>query len=388
VLSSEGLRIFTTLDPVVQQAAEDALVKTAGYLQGTSPRNAGLQGAILVTSHANGEIVGYVADRDPRFSGFNRILDASRPIGSLMKPAIAITALQNQKATLGTLLDDTGFKLVFDDGREWQPENYDHTEHGPVLLNTALAHSYNLAFARLGIDTGVPEVLATLKALGVERVPEPFPATLLGALNLTPYEVTQLYQNILGGGFAVPLRSIRAVSKADGTLASRYLYKTKQVVSPEIAYLVQHALVSVVREGTARHLYSRIPRDIILGGKTGTTNENRDSWFVGFDGKYLASVWLGKDDNSLTSLTGASGALRVWEDLFVRQGAESWSPVQPESVAWFFVEDGSGKLSAEGCPGAVRLPFISGTEPQERSVCASEGGTIDSIRQWWQGVFE
>ncbi len=388
VLRSEGLRIFTTLDPIVQQKAEESLSAMTAHLQGRARDNADLQGAMLVTSHASGEIVALVAGSDPRFSGFNRALDASRPVGSLIKPVIAAAALREGGVTLASPLDDTGFKLVFEDGSEWQPENFDHAEHGKVLLYAALARSYNLAFTRLGLDTGIPRVIETLHALGADAQPQPYPATLLGAVNMTPYEVTQLYQNLLGGGFGIPLRSIRAVTQADGSLASRYLFETRQVVSPQVAYLVQHGLVAVVREGTGKGVYQRVSRDTVLGGKSGTTNDNRDSWFVGFDGRYLATVWLGKDDNGATSLTGSTGALKVWEDFLVRQGASSWVPVQPEGIIWKHVEDVSGRLSAEGCPGVVHLPFIEGSEPVEPSECARDGVAIDSVRRWWQNIFQ
>lgn len=388
VLRSDGLKIFTTLDPMVQDSAEEAMVQTTASLAKSSPKNNELQGAMIVTSHANGEVVAMISDRNPRFSGFNRALEAKRQIGSLIKPVIAVTALQSGKATLASRLNDTSFKLLFDNGKEWQPANYDGLEHGQVLLNSALAHSYNLAFARLGIDLGVADVLSTLGYLGVDDLPEAYPATMLGAVNLTPLQVTQVYQNLLGGGFAVPIRTIRAVSRADGSQVARYPYRTQQVLSPEVAYLLQHALVSVAREGTARSIYSRFSSDVVLGGKTGTTNDNRDSWFVGFDGRFLVTTWLGRDDNGVTSLTGSSGALKVWADVLARVGPESWQPVKPESVEWAYVEEETGNLSREGCPGVFALPFIAGTEPQDKSGCLSVDSGIEAIRSWWQGVFE
>src|SRR5439155_3171311 len=213
-LRSEGLRVFTTLAPRVQQAAERALErKIAQFDRGKIFGEPGLEGAVVVTDTQSGEVQALVGRRDVRFRGFNRALDAGRPVGSLLKPAIYLTALaEPSRYTLVTPIDDGPFVWKSRGAPDWEPTNYDKTFHGAVPLRTALAQSYNAATARLGTDIGVEKVLATIKRLGIEREMQPYASTLLGAVDLSPLEVAQMYQTIASGGFRTPLRAIREVT--------------------------------------------------------------------------------------------------------------------------------------------------------------------------------
>src|SRR6266853_34731 len=217
-LRSEGLRVFTTLDPRVQSAAERVLErKLAQFDKGKIFGEPGLEGAVVVTDTQSGEVQALVGGRDVRFRGFNRALDAARPVGSLLKPAIYLTALADPAHyTLVTPVDDGPFVWKSRGAPDWEPTNYDKTFHGAVPLRTALAHSYNAATARLGTDIGVEKVLATIKRLGIEREMQPYASTLLGAVDLSPLEVAQMYQTIASGGFRTPLRAIREVTTQDG----------------------------------------------------------------------------------------------------------------------------------------------------------------------------
>src|SRR5206468_6882119 len=220
----------------------------------------GLEGAVVVTDTQSGEVQALVGGRDARYRGYNRALDAARPVGSLLKPAIYLTALsQPARYTLITPIDDGPFLWKSRGAPDWQPQNYDKKFHGMVPLRTALAQSYNAATARLGTDIGVDKILANVKKLGVERELRPFASTLLGAAEMSPLEVAQMYQTIASGGFRSPLRAIREVTTQDGRPLARYPLKVEQAFPPEPTYLITSAMQGVVREGTARSLANWLP---------------------------------------------------------------------------------------------------------------------------------
>jgi len=363
-LRSEGLRIFTSLDPVVQQAAETALSGQLARLPGEE-----LQGASITVDVDSGEVLAVVGGRDPRFAGFNRALDAQRPIGSLVKPAVYLTALASGDYTLASLLDDGPLRLDLGGGELWQPQNFDHRSHGQVPLFEALAQSYNLASARLGLALGLPAVLDTLHALGIRRELPAYPAQLLGAASLSPLEVAQMYHTLAAGGFRTPLRAIRAVLTPQGEPLQRYPLEVVQAVPAVPLFLLDAALIHTLREGTGKTAYRSLPETLTVAGKTGTTDDLRDSWFAGFSGDRLAVVWLGRDDNQPAGLTGARGALRVWADTLRRIETRPLEPLPPLGIAWAWIDPHSGLRLRERCPRAVRLPFVEGTAPQDWARC-------------------
>src|SRR2546428_325095 len=301
--SAEGI---TTLAPRVQQAAERALErKIAQFDRGKIFGEPGLEGAVVVTDTQSGEVQALVGGRDVRFRGFNRALDAARPVGSLLKPAIYLTALADPAHyTLVTPIDDGPFVWKSRGAPDWEPTNYDKTFHGAVPLRMALAHSYNAATARLGTDIGVEKVLMTIKRLGIERPLNPFASTLLGAVDLPPLEVAQLYQTIASGGFRTPLRAIREVTTQDGRPLKRYALAVEQAFAPEPMYLITAAMQGVVREGTAQSLKNWVPLETAVAGKTGTTTEQRDAWFAGFTGDPGVAL-LGRGDRKSTRLNSS-----------------------------------------------------------------------------------
>lgn len=363
-LRSEGLRIFTTLDPSVQQAAEAALSGQLARLPG-----AALQGGSVTVDVSSGEVLAVVGGRDPRFAGFNRALDARRPIGSLVKPAIYLTALARADYTLASLIDDGPLRLEMGDGEVWQPQNFDHKSHGDVPLFVALAESHNLASARLGLTLGVPAVLETLTALGIAGALPAYPAQLLGAVSLSPLEVAQMYHTLAAGGFRTPLRAIRAVLTPQGEPLQRYPLEVVQAVPALPVFLLNAALVNTVRKGTGRSAYRILPETLTVAGKTGTTDDLRDSWFAGFSGDRLAVVWLGNDDNSPAGLTGARGALRVWAEMLQRMHAQSFEPPPPRGIEWQWVDARTGFVTDKNCSRAAYLPFVKGTAPPQRVRC-------------------
>ena len=357
-LRSEGLRIFTTLNPQYQEIAEQAVKQRLSNLEKNRnlPENS-LQAAVIVSSVETGEILALVGGRERNVTGFNRALDARRPIGSLIKPAIYLTALsQPDKYNVLTELLDAPIILNQPDGSTWMPKNYDGEAHGYLPLHVALERSYNLATVRLGMELGMEQIRPTLRQLGIGgRVPD-YPSVYLGALELTPLQVTQMYQTLASNGFRVPLRAIREALDKDGNPLQRYSLDIKQTLDSKAVHITNYLLTEVVNKGTARSLSDRLPYLMPLAGKTGSTNDLKDSWFAGFGDNILAVVWLGRDDNTPAGLTGASGALQVWTDMMQEIKPQPLSLIPPEGVAWVPVLDG-GRLIND-CPGSQTYPFI------------------------------
>lgn len=387
-LSSEGLQVFTSLDPIVQQRAEQSMQKVVQRLQKRHGKTLeGIQGALVVGNSQTGEVVAVLGDRQPRYQGFNRALDAVRPIGSLVKPAVYLSALeQPQRYTLITPVADQAIKLENPDGSFWTPQNYDRKSHGLVPLHWGLSKSYNLATANLGMEQGLPRVIDALQRLGVKREINAYPSTLLGSLSLTPIEVMQLYQTIAANGFETPLRAIRSVATAEGELLSSYPFELTQQFDPAAIHLLQYVLQETAREGTAKSLYRRFPGSLNMAGKTGTTNKQRDSWFAGFTGDYLAVAWLGHDDNRPTPLTGSSGALQVWSELMAQLRPATFEAIPPGNVQYLWVDETQAVRTEQGCPNARLVPFISGSEPQQYSDCGLQA-PVNRAKDWFSRLF-
>jgi len=383
-LREEGLRIFTTLDPHVQGAAERAITQRLTQLdKARKSDDMALEGAVVVTNSQNGEVLALVGGRDVRYEGFNRALDAARPVGSLLKPAVYLAALARPKLyTLITPLDDNAFTWKSRGTKDWQPANYDKVFHGQVALRVALANSYNVATARLGTSVGIDAVLDTVRRLGVERELPPYASSLLGAVDLTPFEITQMYQTLASGGFRVPPRAIREVLTKEDKPLQHYSLSVAQAFDAETVYLLTTALQGVVREGTGQGLKQWLSPELGVAGKTGTTDGLRDSWFAGFTGDRLAVAWIGYDDNHPTRLTGASGAMTVWGELMAAIDPEPLTLPVPENIERVWIDVQSGLLADQSCAGAVELPFVRGSTPTERAPCA-----VTPKGNWFRRLF-
>ncbi len=369
-LVSEGLRVFTTLDPRVQATAENTLINSLPALEKSQPKARPLQGAAVVVDTQTGEVLAMVGDREPKTVGFNRALDAKRLAGSLIKPVTYLTALeQPDRYTLMTPLNDS--PLVYTSGgKRWAPANYDKRYHGRVTLRDALARSYNIPAVRVGLDMDVIKVVEMLQRLGFSHPLKPYPSLLLGALNASPFEIAQVYATIASGGFRIPLRAIREVTDATGKSLQHYAMDVVKVVEPGPVYLVTNGMQQVVKAGTASAMKSKLSPDLNIAGKTGTTDDYRDSWFAGFSGDRLTVVWLGRDDNKPTGLSGASGALRVWMDLMAGLKLEPLDTPPPADVEEISVEPRSGLRVSEGCRRGEAVPFLVGSEPRGSTSCA------------------
>ena len=360
-LRTEGLRIFTALDPGVQATAERTLARELAAAERRRGLASGiLQGAVLVARADNGEVLAVVGDRRARARGFNRALDAKRPIGSLVKPAVYLTALE-RGYSIASPVDDGPVEVRLDDGRRWAPRNHDGEHLGAMPLYRALALSRNAATARLGLSLGVARVAAALERLGLAGPLPSSPSLLLGSIDLSPFQVAQVYQALANEGFRSPLRSIHEVTGPEGRPLARYGFSVEQVADPAAVYVLRSALEAVFEEGTGRGVRESLPAAVRAAGKTGTTNGGRDSWFAGFAGDYVAVVWVGFDDNRAAGLSGSGQALRVWAGIVSRlPAAGGAAPAVPEGVEWRWTGfDGEPYRTDPGCPGAVRLPYRS-----------------------------
>ncbi|WP_300728024.1 penicillin-binding protein 1B [Pseudomonas sp.] len=385
-LTEEGLRIFTSFDPILQMKAEAAVGETFKRLAGRKGSDE-VEAAMVVTNPETGEVQALIGSRLSGYAGFNRALDAVRPIGSLIKPAVYLTALERpSQYTLTSWLSDEPLSIKGADGQVWTPQNYDRRSHGTIFLFQSMMNSYNLGTVRLGQQVGVPNVLKTLARLGVEREFPAYPSMLLGAGALSPMEVATMYQTLANGGFNTPMRGIRSVLTAQGEPLKRYPFQIQQRFDPGSIFLIQNAMQHVMREGTGRSVYNVLPKNLALAGKTGTSNDSRDSWFAGFSQDLLAVVWLGRDDNGKTPFTGATGALQVWTSFMSKADPLPLDMPQPDNIVQAWIDPHTGQGSYANCPGAVQMPYIRGSEPPAGASCDAQApATGDAVMDWVKG---
>lgn len=385
-LSTEGLSVLTTLEPRVQAATEAALRDGLKTLEARGGEATSLEAAAVVTRPVTGEVLAVAGGREAGFGGFNRALDARRPIGSLVKPALYLTALETGRYHLATTVDDLPLEVPLPRGEVWIPRNYDSEPHGPVSLLRALAESHNLAAVRTGLDVGVDTVAQRLGTLAGIATPPAYPSLLLGSVEMTPLEVAQLYGVFAAGGFRTPLRTVKAVLDAGGTPLSRYPLDVEQVADPAAIAQIDRGLVAVMERGTGRRARGSLP-GIVLAGKTGTSGDFRDSWFAGFGGDNLAVVWVGRDDNRPTGLTGSSGALPVWASLMSALGPRDFVPPGAERLVELDIEYATGLAANGNCADVIRVPLPADARLTPKPGC---GPAADNLAergvQWLKRV--
>jgi penicillin-binding protein 1B len=387
-LTSEGLKIFTTMSPLLQKQVEQVVSQRVLQLDRQRQLHGELQAAAIIANVTSGEVLALVGDRNPRFAGFNRALDAARPIGSLMKPVVYLSALrQKDKYNWLSSIADESLNLQAKDGSTWSPKNYDGEFHGNVSLITALTQSYNLATVRLGLDVGFPAINDSLKRLGIKHDIPPYPAILLGATELTPFETAQMYQTLAANGFRSSLRAIREVLDAGGQPLRRYPIQVEQALDSDLVQTLNSGLIQVIERGTASRIRGRLPKDMFYAGKTGTTNDTRDSWFAGYSAAHLGVVWLGTDDNQPTGLTGSSGALSLWGEIFDKLTTSGLSFDESGELELLWVDPVAMKRSGRECDNAILLAFLPGTAPQESVGCAKNTDGVNKTINWFKNLF-
>jgi penicillin-binding protein 1B len=378
-LTEAGLRVYTSLEPRAQEQAEKALERELARLdkQKKYP-DAKLEGAVVVTSPQSGDVIAIVGSRNVGYDGFNRALDARRAMGSLVKPFIYLTAFETGRYNAATVVQDAPVAIKLANGMIWKPENFTRQTYGPVPVVHALAESLNLATIGVGMDVGLPRIIETLGRFGLDRTPAQVPAILLGTIEVTPMEVSQLYNGLANGGFRTPLRAVRGVISAEGKPLKAFPLEVTPVATPEVVYQVDRMMEQVMEKGTGRAARAVLPPNLVVAGKSGTSSDYHDNWFAGFSGSHLAVVWVGYDDNLPTGFTGSSGALPIWARLMAGLGTTSWDAPMPESLAETWIDFGSGLRVDKGCSDDNSVPIAVpvGTQLAMKPGC---GNTLQSI---------
>ncbi len=378
ILKSEGIKIFTTLDMEAQEIAEAAVQKRLNELVGGKPklkklREQGkiLEGIFLALQPQTGAIRAFVGGRSYEASQFDRITDAHRQPGSAFKPFVYLTALSAEATesgnpyTLASTIDDSSFSVRVG-GKNWRPENYDNTEHGTVSLREALEQSYNIATSKLAIDVGLEKIVEKAHDAGIGSTLQPYPSLALGAYEVTPLELARAYTIFANQGTRSEPIAVTSVVTREGVVLERKSFKMKRVISSDIAYLMNSLMRGVLDRGTAASVRA-LGFTGLGAGKTGTTSDYKDSWFVGFTPDLLGLAWVGYDDGTPTGLSGANGALPIWAEFFSEMNPAGASKVDfPATENILLVKiSKSGKLYKEECGDFIEEAFLRGTEPRE-----------------------
>jgi penicillin-binding protein 1B len=394
--STSGLRIYTTLSPVLQRAAETALARGLDRLEGqyralrrTEP-TARLQGAIVALDPRTGEIRAMVGGRDYGQSQFNRIVQARRQPGSAFKPFVYLAALspgprgEPPNFTASSLLEDR--PLTIGTGKNtWSPRNYDNRYEGTVTVRRALEQSLNAGTVWMAETVGYDAIIRVARDAGFTSPMEPVPALALGSFEVTPIELASAFGTLANGGDRFRSSGLRAVADREGGVSEPQPERSAGL-RPEEAFLVTHLLRGVIDRGTgasARALGVEGP----VAGKTGTTNEGRDTWFVGYTPRLVALVWVGFDQRDVLRLSGAQAALPIWAD-FMKTALAVVPPSTPEpppSITFRDVDAGNGKLATAWCPVVIHEAFLASTEP--RDSCPDHGPAA-AIRSFFRRLFE
>ncbi|MEG3185183.1 penicillin-binding protein 1B [Novilysobacter erysipheiresistens] len=382
-LAGAGLSVMTGMSPSAQAYAEGAVTKTLESLD--SKNRPDLQAGLVLTDVHDGEVLAVVGSGTPARPGFNRAVEARRPVGSLLKPFVYLLALaQPDRWSLASWVDDSPVTVALGNGKRWTPGNSDNRSHGTVRLIDALANSYNQATVRIGMQVDPRRIASLIHTLaGIEA--EPNPSLILGSVGQSPYAMAQLYQFLASGGEIQPLHAVRGVLDAEGRALNRYDTEPAPAQDGDAiaARLITIALQHTVSSGTARRLVADGLGELQAAGKTGTSNDSRDSWFAGYTGDHLAVVWVGNDDNKPTGLYGSTGGMRVWSNLFSRLPSAPLK-VGDKGLDWQWVV-GSNTTDA-GCPGARRFAFVAGFAPAYQP-CQPPEPVVEEGQGGWREWF-
>ncbi|MBT1443786.1 penicillin-binding protein 1B [Shewanella sp. JM162201] len=372
LLNESGIKVYTTLDPIAQEAAEKAVKDVMGRIGKDSKE---LQASMVVTDKYGGGIAALVSDRNPGFDGYNRVTEMRRPIGSLVKPFVYMTALEDPKYNLMTSLKDEPLTITNKHGQSWSPLNYDKTFSGRQPLMRAMFKSLNIPTVNLGMAVGVENVVQTMRDAGWrEETINPYPSMLLGAVDGSPMMVAQVYQTLADNGRFRQLYTVTDVLDMNNEAILTSRLPSEQAIDPVGAYLAQYAMTRVVAEGTGARLGRTFP-GITLAGKTGTSNDSRDSWFAGFDERNVAAVWVGRDDNGKTKLVGASGAMAIYQAFLEQRPPVGLRMTPPDGVIQGYFNSQGSPLE-RNCAGAIPVPARAGSWNPEPN-CGQP-------LSWWQ----
>jgi len=387
-----GLAVFTTLDPLLQERAEAAVAKRLAQYEHDNRllrRMPGgpLQAALVALRPADGAILAMVGGREYGESQFNRAAQAHRQPGSLFKPFVYLAgfALAQQagdgRFTAATVLEDAPLEMVVA-GKSWSPQNFDREFRGPVTARMALSQSLNVPTIRAAEAIGLKEVVRTARRAGITSPLEPVPSLALGTFEVAPLEIAAAFTPFATLGRRAAPRAIAAVIDAQGRSIDVPPADLHGAASPQAAYLSVDVMRDVVRAGTAAGL-GDWGIDADIAGKTGTTDDGRDAWFVGFTPDYLALVWVGFDNNRPLRLGGSALALPIWADLAAGSGLDPrrrWE--EPAGFVRADIDPTTGNLSGWRCPASIEEIFIEGTEPTE--TCEHDRPFESWAKRWFR----
>lgn len=387
-LSKLGLSIYTTLDPEVQRAAEEALEqglsrleKNNAALRRTEPEKR-LQGAVIVLQPRTGYILAMVGGRKYSESQFNRITQARRQPGSAFKPFVYLAALEQY--TVATMLSNED-KAYWDHGKEWRPDNYSPVQESRLSMRTALAKSVNRATADLTMKIGVDPIIMTASAFGFTTVLPPYPSISLGSAEVIPIELARAYCAFAADGVLPQPVSMKEVVSEEGETLERRQLTIANATSPQKAFLLTSMLRSVTEIGTARSLRS-LPFPV--AGKTGTTNDFKDAWFVGYTPEILALVWVGFDDGTPVKSSGSTAALPIFADLLKaipqHTSGEWFQP--PGGITEAAICTSSGELATSNCPAAIQEFFLVENAPKE--MCGIHSDAREPGKDTFKQIFQ
>jgi penicillin-binding protein 1B len=353
--SADGLLVFTGLDPVLQKNYQKLFGRSISKLE-KKYKLKDVNGAAVSIDTTNASVLALIGDKNPNAFGFNRALDTNRNIGSLIKPAIYLTALKSKDYSFASVLPNKSITMKNNQGKEWQPQNYDKTTSETVLLQQGLVKSLNLPTVHLGMEVGLNSVISTLKSLGVDQHIPKYPSILLGAVPMSPLNVAKMLQPIASYGQKLTVSAVLTVTDINGFTIWSKSKEVSQVTDYSTSYILNEGLKQVTQNGTAKRIGMYYPK-VQYAGKTGTTDDLRDSWFMGFDQNKLTTIWIGKDDNSPVKLTGSQGALTVFLDLQAARKAESITTPKPNDVEVHPVDLNTGEVLSGECGDFVLLPL-------------------------------
>jgi penicillin-binding protein 1B len=379
-LRTEGLRIFTTLDTMMQREAERALDEGVERLRKNyswiRKAEREVEGVVITIQPGTGYVKALVGGRNFSRSQFNRALQARRQPGSLFKPFVYVAAMDPSRGedvmTASTPLLDSPI-AVQTGSSVWRPQNYDGKFHGTPTVRRALAHSYNIPAVRAAIHAGVPNVIRLASRIGVESRLEPYPSVSLGSFEVTPLEIAYAYSVFANEGVKAEPISIFAVVTKEGKVLESRNVEMKRVAPASLIYVMNDMLKDVLRYGTAASLRNRgFTRE--FAGKTGTTNDYRDAWFIGYSPRILTLVWLGFDDNHPLRLAGSDAAVPVWASYMnsVVGAVPDVDFKRPDSVVERQIDPATGMLASPWCPDTRLEVYVQGTEP--KSTCNIHSG--------------
>jgi penicillin-binding protein 1B len=387
-LKTEGLRVFTTLDTVMQRSAEQALDSGINDLNRRYPylrkSSTSLEGVVLTIQPGTGYVKALVGGRNYSKTQFNRAIQARRQPGSLFKPFVYVTAMDPERGqqafTAATVLDDSPI-TVRNGNAVWQPQNYDLRFHGRVTVREALAHSYNIPAVRAAIEAGVPNVIKTASTIGIESRLAPYPSVSLGSFEVTPLEIAYAYSAFANLGVKAEPISILAVSTREGKLLESREVKMKRVAPASVCYVMDDILKDVFNYGTAVRARS-LGFERPFAGKTGTTSNYRDAWFIGYSPRILGLVWIGFDDGQSVRLAGGDACIPIWTAHMNRiiglVPEVDWK--RPDDVIDRAIDPESGMLATPYCPQRRDEIFVAGTEPT--SLCPIHSGSGEPSLIW------